>query len=198
MRDLILVGLSAKARTGKSTAAEILRTEHDFVEVTLKNEMVRVLAPLFDTLPSTFEEGKDEPSGDLFGRTPRHVMQSFGTDWAREQIDKDFWIVLLHRSISRLLDNHRKSRNFGKKPLKIVVSDIRFDNEAQYILDMDGTVLQLVRTGYMDRTNVEGHASEEGISSDLITTLLKFQVSRDGDVAGLRQRLKEWCSTNGC
>jgi len=49
---------------------------------------------------------------------------------------------------------------------KIVIDDVRFDNEAEFIRDMGGTILEVKRTK-LDENN-DTHISEAGLSENFI------------------------------
>lgn len=64
--------------------------------------------------------------------TPRLALQTLGTDVFREHFDRDIWVkVLKHRIINSNSD--------------IVVTDVRFPNEAKMIKEMGGIIVQVIR-----------------------------------------------------
>lgn len=81
----------------------------------------------------------------------RRLWQVLGTDCGRCLIDENIWLNTLAHNLS---DDQN-----------IVVPDVRFDNEAQFIRDHGGEVWLIKRPGL---ENTDTHASEKGVSSDLI------------------------------
>lgn len=151
----MIIGLTGKARSGKDTAAAQLVKggfEHYWFS-----------KPMKDACRSIFGWSDDELYGDLkevvdkrFGISPRVALQTLGTEWGRDCINKDLWI-----NIAKL--KMQASEN-------IVISDCRFDNEAEAILSMGGVVVEIVRG---DAINVNAHSSEAGISKSLVSFVIE-------------------------
>ncbi len=83
-------------------------------------------------------------------RSPRQVMQWWGTEYRRDRTSVDYWTRQLADHIRRL---HRID---GRS--KFVITDCRFENEAALLRQMGGVVWQVVRGNIAP---VEGgHASQ--------------------------------------
>lgn len=80
----------------------------------------------------------------------RLAMQGFGTNFIQNKIDKEMWIKLGDREY-----NNQKS---------LIVTDIRYDHEAQWIKSRGGIVVSILR----DTDYIDSHSSEQGISNNLI------------------------------
>lgn len=78
-----LLGLCGEIGAGKDTVADILANRHSFHVLSFKSRMIEFLCHLFGVERDLFESRtlKELPDKRLFGRTPREVMRSFGTDW---------------------------------------------------------------------------------------------------------------------
>jgi len=94
---------------------------------------------------------KEHELSVLNGKSPRHVMQTLGTEWGRQCMHEAFWVTIAMR--------------LAQAYPRCVVTDVRFDNEAELVRNVGGRVFQIVREG-MPRTDV--HASEKGVNPDLI------------------------------
>lgn len=146
-----LLGICGRKGSGKSTAAQVLFDAGwkrvKFADP-LKN-MLRVIG-----LDDRHIEGdlKELPCDLLGGKTPRWAMQSLGTEWGRKCIFPDFWMSLARREIESVL-----AQGFN-----VVVDDVRFDNEAEMIRGLGGSVL-LIKRG-PDKP-IE-HESEKGVTPD--------------------------------
>lgn len=159
-----LIALSGPAGSGKSTAAKYLVEWRGFT-------LVKFAAPLKDMLRaiglSEHEiEGdlKQVPSDILCGQTPRHAMQTLGTEWGRDCIGSEFWVNAWARRVSTLS--------------RVVCDDCRFENEAEAIRKFDGMII-----GLSGRGGIEGsHVSEKGVSPDFI-------LNNSGDIKNLHRSL---------
>lgn len=80
-------------------------------------------------------------------RTPRQIMQLWGTEYRRAG-NADYWANHVRDHIGYLMDE-RLERNF-------VVTDVRFANEAEVIRSMGGQIWQIKRPGIDSHTTAEG------------------------------------------
>lgn len=131
-----VIGFTGVAGSGKSTAA-------DYV-VSLGYVKVKFAAPIkamCHAIGLTDEEieggAKELPCDLLLGRSPRHAMQTLGTDWGRKMIGEGFWLHLWKTQVARALD----------QGLPVVVDDVRFPNEADAIRQLGGEVYRVVGRG---------------------------------------------------
>ena len=136
-----IVALVGAAGCGKSTVAEILQG--------MGYHRLKFSQPLKDMLKAIglsdeHTEGslKEVPCDLLSGRTPRYAMQTLGTEWARDIMEKDFWLNLW--------------RTQAQKYEKLVGEDCRFGNEAGLVKSMGGNLWRINRLGY----DYSGHSSE--------------------------------------
>jgi hypothetical protein len=144
-----IIGLYSPAPgSGKSTVAEFLE---DYSYETapfagfLKGMIKRLLLDLGYSQAQASEMMKKKdcvvPGIDIRVRT---LMQTLGTEWARNTLDQDFWIKCW------------KSKVESTRGL-IVADDVRFLNEALAIKEMGGEVWQIIRP---EIKNDEKHSSE--------------------------------------
>ncbi|MGZ6320423.1 MAG: deoxynucleotide monophosphate kinase family protein [Ktedonobacterales bacterium] len=138
-----IIGLAGNIGSGKTTAAKEL--------CRLGFERFRFAGPLKDmcrALGMTDEQVdgalKEEPCDLLCGKTPRHAMQTLGTEWGRELIGEELWINAWRHAIS-------------KTESPIVTDDLRFPNEASAVRAVGGIVVLVTRPG----NAVQTHTSEK-------------------------------------
>lgn len=81
------------------------------------------------------------------GRTPRQVMQWWGTQYRRRE-NTGYWTRIVRDSIT---DHMRQGHEHN-----FVVTDVRFDNEATTLRNMGGVLWQVPRTGVDAATTPEG------------------------------------------
>lgn len=85
----------------------------------------------------------------------RKIAQRFGTEVMRSTVHPDFWIMVFENFYQ------------AHKHELIIVPDVRFDNEAQFILDNKGVVIRTINTNQPAAEDT--HVSEAGVSEHLIT-----------------------------
>jgi hypothetical protein len=138
---------------GKSTAATILTHTCGFLPLPFAapiKEMVAALlhyqgVPPYSIQAMLLGSRKDAPSVYLAGQSPRHVMQTLGTEW-RDLIDRTLWSGIWQSRLKLI-----GSRN-------IVVDDMRFLHEAAAVRAAGGKIFTISRPGH--RT-CDKHISEQ-------------------------------------
>lgn len=155
-----VIGLAGAAGSGKDSVAEYLAREYQYARLSWAARLKRGIETIFGVGDWIWNrEHKERPLPDLFGATPRAVAQTLGTDWGRKLVRQDLWLLLLLRDIQYRLD-------LGER---VVITDCRFDNEAEAVLGIGGVMIGILRPGIEP---VRSHASEQGITPDLISTVL--------------------------
>lgn len=98
------------------------------------------------------------------GLTGRRYLQVYGTESHRDVFGQDFWVDAL------LPTPDEPGQEFEDDGVDVLaISDVRFPNEAQRIRDLGGSVVRLVRGERPEAQAGPAHASEAGVSDDLIT-----------------------------
>ena len=152
MADRTIVGFCGPIGCGKSAATRHLVNSYRFVKRPFAGPLKDMAAAVGLNDNQLNGNLKETPCELLGGKTPRHFMQTLGTEWGRNCMDGDFWVRLW----SMLLPAGRD----------IVVDDVRFPNEVKTIRDMGGIIIQLERRG---TGGLAAHASElQGIKGDVV------------------------------
>lgn len=171
-----LIGFNGIAGSGKDTSAMILKqyleNNGEKVEVIAfaepLKEALRVLFGFSDYQLYTNKEDVD----DRWGKSPREILQWMGTDVLRNNIADDFFV---RRARHRILES---SADY------VIVTDVRFDNEAELVKSMGGEVINITRTNY-ETTIHKDHVTEMGISKELIDVY----VNNNGSIEELRSNI---------
>lgn len=169
-----LIGLTGPAGSGKSFCAYALMGCWHFRLAKFADplkDMVKVVMRAAGMSTGAIHEciegmGKDLPCHALMGRTPRHAMQTLGTEWGRDQIDPDFWARLAMIRVRKMLEEGSS----------VVIDDVRFANEAQLIEDFGGRVIAVNRPA---SKIVGSHVSENTLPSHLISDTIDNSRDRE-------------------
>ncbi|OAV62841.1 deoxynucleotide monophosphate kinase family protein [Enteractinococcus helveticum] len=102
------------------------------------------------------KEGSEDTSEQVVAEI-RRLQQMLGTEVARNMVSPTIWVDTAMQCTAAL----------GRANVPVVISDVRFDNEAQAIRDAAGVVVEIHRPNLLHHT-VDGHASERGVESQLI------------------------------
>jgi hypothetical protein len=149
----LLIGLAGRARSGKDTAAQHLVNNQGFQSYAFADPLRDGLMHILNLSPCDFEGEQKEQALPWLGRSPRELMQSLGTEWGRNNVHPELWLLLAAQNLDLLARTHDTARGF-------VVSDVRFNNEADFIRKRGGVVLHMNR---VVASPVKPHSSENGI-----------------------------------
>lgn len=128
MNKIILIGLIGKEGSGRALVADYLVIKHGFVKCSFDNFIKHILLM-----------AKMCNVNELF------VEKTFYSRWLilklreilREYIDKNYLVRKMLAKIGELLSHGYK---------KIVIEDIRFENEAELIKLFNGKLVKIIRT----------------------------------------------------
>lgn len=165
-----LIGIAGPARSGKDTAANFLFTEYGYLIRSFASP-IRDMLKVLGIDPVDLRDNKDEVT-TIYGKTPRYMMQKLGTDWGRDDINPDIWVIRMEQ----WLNTHRYS--------DVVIPDIRFENEADLIRSRGGIIIHITCRG-----GIEGnHKSEDGIKVNFQDD---YVIDNGGTIDELHTKL-EW------
>jgi hypothetical protein len=170
----MLIGVAGKKRAGKDTAAKFLVQDHGFKAMAFAH-------PLKDAAKIIFGWGDEHVYGELkevddpfWGFSPRWALQHMGTEAMRKNIDDQIWVKATMRKALPMIE---KGEN-------VVITDVRFPNEAQAILDAGGQLWRVERPGL----ETSDHASETSLDDwdrwDQV-------IDNDGTISDLYSRVYE-------
>ena len=150
-----LIGIAGKARSGKDTAASYLTRKYGLVKHSFAD-------PMKDGVKAMFGLTDEHVNGDLkedlipwLGVSTRRILQTLGTEWGREMIRPDLWVLLAQRKWDRVRWATEDTFHGG-----MIVPDIRFEEEAEFIRRNGGLVIHLFRD---ELQAIEAHKSEAGV-----------------------------------
>jgi hypothetical protein len=184
----MIIGLAGYAGAGKDTVGNILIEKHGYRRIAFADK-VRGLAydinPIIDgkqRLQNIVEEiGWDEAKQHP---EVRRVLQDTGLA-GRNFLGEDIWIwEALGETIFNegAMGNPMEEKEQGSIKENIVITDVRFENEARFIKDFGGVVWQIVREGV---SPVNDHISE----TDLIGFNFDKTLTNNGDLENLEAQI---------
>jgi len=157
MEEYKIIGLVGKKYSGKTSCAIFLCDEFDYINISFADPLKDILKTLFFLTDNQLNGYEKEANVTGLGISPRTLMQQIGTDLFRDRLkecipalelqNKSIWIWHLEQRICRLIAEGRK---------RIVVSDIRFEDELACIKRLNGKVIHIRRTISL----LDAHSSE--------------------------------------
>jgi len=155
----MLIGMCGAAGSGKDTIADIL----GFDRVAFADPLYEMVAIVTGLAPAEMRDRETkEREIDWLGHSPRQLLQTLGTEWGRDTISPTIWVDTAMRRVRGLLEQGRS----------VVVTDVRFDNEAAAIKAAGGVIWQVVRGQGSIKGLAARHASEAGVDPMLIDRVL--------------------------
>ncbi len=148
-----LIGLTGYAQSGKDTVASVLVEKYGYTRIAFADKIKDFLYSV-NPLTACSPTGYLQDLVDLVGwdkakqeAQVRALLQNVGLS-ARELIDANIWVTLALRNIS--------------SADRIVITDVRFENEADAIKNLGGQVWRIKRLGVGP---VNDHISESQLEA---------------------------------
>lgn len=153
-------------QSGKTEVAKVLCEQCGFKLVKFADPVKAMIREFLRLAGATEALIERMLEGDLkeqaipgLGRSTRHLLQTLGTDWGRNQVSQNVWAALTTKRIQDYLA-------VGQS---VVVDDMRFPNELEAILGLGGVPVRVYRPG---APAYKEHPSEGLLDNCLMPTLL--------------------------
>lgn len=130
-----LLGIHGKARTGKDTIAAHLVNHHGYIRNGLADPLKRAAQQMF--MLTDAQRDSDELKEIVipyWGMSPRQMFQKLGTEGGRNVFGDEIWL----KRWTYHYDTYKAHTNY-------VVSDVRFNNEAEYVRSLGGIIIHVTR-----------------------------------------------------
>lgn len=126
----MLIGIAGPARSGKDTVANYICSYYQgFVKLSFATPLKFMLEKGLGFTEEQLHGGDKEKIDPRFGKSPRYIMQTLGTEWGRDLIHPDIWVICLEAFLRK----------------NTVIADVRFDNEANFIREKGGLLIHVER-----------------------------------------------------
>lgn len=172
-----LIGIAGLKGAGKDTAATVLHTRYKYRTHAFAAPVKEMLATMGLNWHELHGDLKEHPLDWLPGVTPRKLMTTLGTGWARG-IDPNMWVRVVERRLRADTEAYH------------VVTDVRFENEADLIRRRGGVVIHILRhretTWQKIKRRLFAHPSERGVKPKPGD----FIVYNDSNIVTLERRME--------
>jgi hypothetical protein len=191
MGKRIYIGITGTMQSGKDSLANAIA---DAAPVEWREPFYHFADPLKEMTQALLggatpnywgaDADKNAPTGFADDLGPafssyRTALQYLGTEIFRQHVHPDFWIVMAKHRIDALLAAN------PNRDMLLLFLDVRFGNEAKFIRSRGGLIVRVWRSdGKFGTSGIPGHASEAGISEDLVTH--RFAIGPNGHASVAR------------
>jgi hypothetical protein len=151
----MIIGLTGYAQSGKDTVAKILVEQFGYERIAFADkirDLLYELNPMISTVASEpmYLKGRVDREGwDKAKQSPeiRRLLQDLGVG-SRKVFGDNHWVVEAFKNVDRSKD--------------YVVTDVRFENEAEFVRAFNGQIWRIKRVGI---EAVNSHVSEHEMDS---------------------------------
>ena len=197
MKKIIrLIGIHGHAGVGKDTVASYLeQSKKDTYIEAFADPLKSACAALFGIpLDSFYDEEEKEIVDPFWGVSPRQMAQFVGTELIRNHLGKLFdnedngrlfWV----RHLQARLDGDLQESSSGNYTDwdTVIICDVRFQEEYDWIIESNGKVIHLTRPGYEGKVGLDNHSSEQSIN--LHAKEVTYEVENNGTLDDLYAKI---------
>lgn len=185
----MIIGICGFKSSGKDTIAEYLIKEYSFKKVSFASTLKDIISIMFgwsrDKLEGITKEDREwrEKIDPWWSKTlkmpllsPRYVMQYFGTDLFRNNFHEDIWVKIVENKVSKYLEEDMNAN--------VVITDCRFNNEINMILQLGGKIIHVHRNSPIEVKCI--HSSE----IEWIRCYKDYDIENVGTIKELEEKVK--------
>ena len=156
-----IIGITGKKFSGKDTLGNYLIKKHNYKRFAFADALKEACRAIFNFDDEQLYGNKKEEIDEFWNVTPRTIFQFVGTDLFRNQIStvvpnigSNIWTEVLKKKILNeiVIDPN----------VKIIITDVRFENEIALIKELNGSCVRLKRN---DIEYTDTHCSEQYIDN---------------------------------
>jgi len=180
-----IIGITGRKFNGKDTLAEYLVEKYGYTQLSFAGPLKDICGILFGFDYEQLYGSEKETIDPRWNVTPRDMFQYVGTELFRNMmgkkipdIDNNFWVKCLMERINRIMKIN--------PDCKIVISDVRFENELNAIKSLDNNITIRVTRPSMNKTT-DTHESELYIEK----LNVDHDILNDGSLDDLYEKLNK-------
>ena len=172
--EKILIGLVAPKQSGKDTIGDYLCNNYDFKKYNFADPLKEGMRKIFGFTDEQLYGNKKEVVDPFWGVSPREVLQKMGTEIFQYEVPKNipelgdvgrsFWVKCFEKWYKEKSTQYEKVFSIWSNSifeamwkglphdflnvqpyLRVVISDIRFQHEADKIKDLGGILIRVSR-----------------------------------------------------
>ena len=153
----MIIGLMGLKKSGKTLAANYLVSNYNFVERAFADCLKKAIQEIFlltDDQVFGTQEQKEECDSRWFNCSPRQILQFVGTDLLRNNLN-----LIMPEIGKNVFVHHMRiwcQDQFKDSKFRLVIPDVRFQNEVDFIHELGGIVIKINRFD----SSLDTHASE--------------------------------------
>lgn len=162
----IIIGLIGKKKSGKDTIAKMMQSILGHSTYIITTSFAAALKEEVCEGCGISNEFLTEHKDNF-----RLILQGWGTNFRRQLCGEDYWVKKVESEILGLIHTDY-----------VIITDVRFQNEADMIRKMNGKLVRVIREETDDYTDL--HPSEEQM--DMI--IPHYTIDNDSDIEALKIR----------
>lgn len=194
---LCIVGLSGKAGSGKNTMADS-GAFNGYTQLAFASPIKKITKTMFHledkhlydnvVKEQIILDDNGNPKWHIQGvpASPRLMFQWIGTI-LRSEVASDYFLKSMHEEIKKEIKKKLNTHYLWRpKYIKIVITDVRFPNEAEFIRKLGGSIIKIERPSIITTTKLTEHESEKDLPANLVDCV----ICNDGTISELKKKLK--------
>lgn len=178
-----IIGIIGRKRHGKDSVGNFLVNNHNFIRLGYADNLKECCRAVFGFNNEQLYGNLKETTDKYWNITPRKIFEFVGTDLFRNQIhtilpnvSSNIWIKSLERKIINLVENNNNNK------LNIVFTDVRFQNEIDFIKSHNGIIIKVVRPNIVSDSNHESETNCDNFKFD-------YEIINDSTINELNNKI---------
>lgn len=165
--SILLIGIHGKPKAGKDIIADHIIDHYAFTKYGPSYPVKKAAAAMFDVdIKNFYNVDRKEMVDPFWGISYREMAQKVGKESSRDIFGEDIWLRHVSKMMRTIEEQNEVyiAKGFPQHcVLGIIMADVRYPNEAQWVRDQGGKMIFVFRPdaarGYIANA---GHPAEAG------------------------------------